>query len=221
MINNLPGFPDLAPKTIYCIGRNYADHALELNNPVPSEPVIFSKPATSLLENHGTVIIPNQSTQVHHEAELVLAIGKKGKNIPQNDAISHVSGIAAGIDITARDIQSKLKEKSLPWLLAKGLDTFAPIGTFISANNVDFANIQVQMFVNDELKQDGNTKDLLFPVDVLVSRLSEFFTLLPGDLIYTGTPAGVGPLKHGDKAEARILLNDNVLSTISINVSKG
>lgn len=221
MINNLPGLPDLAPKTIYCIGRNYADHALELNNPIPSEPVIFSKPDTSLLENHGTVIIPNQSTQVHHEAELVIAIGKVGKNIPQKEALSHIAGIAAGIDITARDIQSKLKEKSLPWLLAKGLDTFAPIGTFISASNVDFANIQVQMIVNNEIKQDGNTTDLLFPVDVLVSRLSEYFTLVPGDLIYTGTPAGVGPLNHGDMAEARILHNDNVLSTISINVSKG
>lgn len=207
----------LTPVTVYCIGRNYADHALELNNPIPDNPVIFTKPVTSLLGHHGTVLIPDGSSEVHHEGELVLAIGKGGKNITHDDAFAHIAGIAAGIDITDRKKQSELKKEGLPWLLAKGLDTFAPVGNFFTdLHEIDFTDIQVELSVNETLRQSGNTKQMLFPVADLIVRLSAFFTLQPGDLIFTGTPAGVGPLQAGDEVTARIVAKNRLLSEITV-----
>lgn len=199
------GISDITPASVYCIGRNYAEHARELNNPVPGDPVIFMKPVTSLLQNGGTVILPDGSSEVHHEAELVVLIGARGKNIKEANAFNHIAGYAAGVDITDRAKQSELKAKSLPWLAAKGLDTFAPLGNIIPVLELTHPdNIDVTMLVNGEIRQSGNTSDMLFPIPVLISRLSALFTLQPGDLIFTGTPAGVGPLRKGDKAEARI-----------------
>jgi 2-keto-4-pentenoate hydratase/2-oxohepta-3-ene-1,7-dioic acid hydratase in catechol pathway len=219
MITHVPGFPELPIGTLFCIGRNYAEHARELNNPVPENPIIFTKPISSVIVDGNQVVIPSGSTEVHHEAEMVVLIGRGGRNIPRNEALQHVLGYGIGIDITARDVQSNLKDKGHPWLLAKGLDTFAPLGTFVaSATAGSPSEMSVRMLVNGEIRQDGNTKDLLFPVDDLIARLSSFFTLRAGDLIFTGTPAGVGPLRDGDSATA--VLGDNV-SVVNITVKQG
>jgi 2-keto-4-pentenoate hydratase/2-oxohepta-3-ene-1,7-dioic acid hydratase in catechol pathway len=218
MLTQIPGLPHLKAGSIYCIGRNYAEHARELNNPVPTEPVVFLKPASSLLPDGGDVVIPPDSENVHHEAELVIAIGKTASRITPNQAADCIAGIAAGIDITARDIQDRLKQKSLPWLLAKGLDTFAPVGSFVPlSDTIDLKNLQLTLTVNGQLKQDGNTRDMLFPVDIIISRLSHWFTLMPGDLIFTGTPAGVGALNPGDQVSVSL---GSGLSTVNVNVVK-
>lgn len=217
MIKSLPGLPHLQPGAIYCIGRNYAEHAKELNNPVPKSPIIFMKPTCSLLEDGGVIQIPVGSENVHHEAELVIAIGKEGKNISREDAWEYIAGYAIGIDVTARDIQDSLKSAGKPWLLAKGLDTFAPLGNFIAPSEIkNPSDISIQLWVNDEQRQNGNTRDMIFFIDDLIARLSTHFTLLPGDLIYTGTPEGVGPMKHGDTVRAVI---NNGSSSISVSVS--
>ncbi len=217
MIRTLPGLPHLHPGAVYCIGRNYAEHAKELNNPVPKSPIIFMKPACSLLEDGGTIQIPDGSANVHHEAELVIAVGKEGRNISKEEASDYIAGYAIGIDVTARDIQDTLKSAGKPWLLAKGLDTFAPLGNFIATSEItDTSNISIQLWVNGDLRQDGNTKDMIFPIDDLISRLSVHFTLQPGDLIYTGTPEGVGPMVHGDAVRAVI---NNGSSSLNVSVA--
>jgi 2-keto-4-pentenoate hydratase/2-oxohepta-3-ene-1,7-dioic acid hydratase in catechol pathway len=217
MITALPGISNLRPGAIYCIGRNYAEHAKELNNPIPKSPIIFMKPTCSLLESGGTVQSPEGSQHVHHEAELVVAIGKQGKHIPVDTALEYIAGYAIGIDVTARDIQDTLKSAGKPWLLAKGLDTFAPLGNFVTPYEItDPSGISIQLWVNDVLRQHGNTRDMIFPVHDLISRLSHHFTLFPGDLIYTGTPEGVGPMQHGDTVRAVI---NNGSSSVNVSVS--
>lgn len=217
MIRTLPGLANLRPGAVYCIGRNYAEHAKELNNPVPKSPIIFMKPSCSLLEDGGVIQIPVGSENVHHEAELVIAIGKEGKNISREDAWEYIAGYAIGIDVTARDIQDTIKSAGKPWLLAKGLDTFAPLGNFIAPSVInDPSDISIQLWVNNDQRQNGNTRDMIFPIDDIIARLSTHFTLLPGDLIYTGTPEGVGPMKHGDTVRAVI---NNGSSSISVSVS--
>lgn len=219
MISTLPGLPRLTTGNIYCIGRNYAAHAIELNNPVPDNPVVFMKPTCSLLPDNGTVIIPSTSPEVHHEAELVIAISKNGKNISRENALDYIAGYAIGIDITDRNMQSELKKQAHPWLLAKGLDTFAPIGTFIPASSIpDPRNVDIMLSVNGVTKQKGNTQNMLFPIDDIITRLSAFFTLREGDLIFTGTPEGVGPLVHGDKVHASIA---NGLSVLNVSIKQG
>lgn len=208
--------PEMPIHTIFCIGRNYAEHARELRNEIPTTPVIFSKPLTTIIYDGDSVILPPQSTNVHHEVELVVAIGREGKNIPKNDALKYVAGYAVGIDMTARDIQDKLKDKGKPWELAKGADTFAPLGNFISAEQIgDPAAIDIVLSVNGEIRQKGTTADMLFPVDVLISVLSDYFTLHPGDLIFTGTPEGVSKVEAGDRIEAAIAAGK---SRLSVNV---
>lgn len=203
--------------SVYCIGRNYAEHARELNNPVPALPVVFSKPVTAITFDGGEIIIPKNLTQdVHHEAEMVVSIGRTGRFIPEAEAMSFVSGYAIGIDVTARDLQSALKAKAHPWTLAKGMDTFAPIGNFIEAAKIsDPADLTVSLSVNGEQRQHGNTSDMIFSLPALISFLSQYVTLHKGDLIFTGTPQGVGPLRHGDKVSA--VLGKN-LSTLSLSV---
>jgi 2-keto-4-pentenoate hydratase/2-oxohepta-3-ene-1,7-dioic acid hydratase in catechol pathway len=217
MLTILNGLPELKPGSVYCIGRNYAEHAKELNNPVPKSPIVFMKPPSSLIGDSETILIPHGSSKVHHEAELVIAIGKTGKNINRSQAFEYIAGYAIGIDVTARDIQDELKSSGKPWLLAKGLDSFAPLGNFIRPNAIeDPSHVTIQLWVNDELRQHGNTRDMIFPIDDLIARLSTYFTLQPGDLIYTGTPEGVGPMVDGDSVRASL---NNGLSTISVTVS--
>lgn len=206
----------LSVRTIYCIGRNYAAHARELNNPVPGEPVVFIKPASSIVPDGASIVIPPQSKDVHYEAELVLAIGKLGKNIPVDEAMSYVSGYALGIDVTARDLQQIAKDKSLPWSVAKGFDTFAPLSDFIDTSSLpDPHAIEYTLDINGERRQHGMTSHMLFPIPFLVHYLSGIFTLYPGDIVYTGTPEGVGKLNTGDKLHAT--LNGTDL-TLKVNV---
>ena len=200
----LPGLSHLTAGSIFCIGRNYLAHAQELNNDVPDQPLVFLKPV-SCLTTKGPVQLPKESNNVHHEVELVAAIGKGGKNIPKPEALSHVAGYAVGIDITARDIQHRAKENGHPWSVAKGFDTFAPLGTFVKSSQVkNPQDIDISLSVNGEERQAANTEAMIFSVAELISYLSNIFTLRPGDLIFTGTPEGVSPLSSGDHIEAVI-----------------
>ena len=211
----LPGLPHLTAGSVFCIGRNYVAHAHELNNDVPSQPLVFLKPASSLTTN-GPIHLPGESKNVHHEVELVAAIGKGGKNIPQSEALTHIAGYAVGIDITARDIQSRAKENGHPWSIAKGFDTFAPLSSFVESDRVkNPQDIDITLSVNGKKRQQGNTELMIFPVAELISYLSSIFTLRPGDLIFTGTPEGVSPLTSGDRIEATI---GTSLTSLTIDV---
>jgi 2-keto-4-pentenoate hydratase/2-oxohepta-3-ene-1,7-dioic acid hydratase in catechol pathway len=190
---------------IICIGRNYAEHAKEMNAAVPTEPVFFLKPDTALIKDNQPFYYPDFSKEIHHEVELVLKINKAGKNIDEAFAHKYYDEIGVGIDFTARDIQAKCKEKGLPWEKAKAFDGSAPIGMFINKSEFkDLHAINFHLLVNGTVAQKGSTKDLLFSFDAVIAYVSKFFTLKTGDLIYTGTPEGVGPVKIGDKLEAFI-----------------
>jgi len=191
---------------IFAIGRNYAEHIQELNNERPDEPVIFTKPDTAILRNNSPFYYPDFSKDIHHEVELVLRICKEGKNIQQKFASKYYDAVGIGIDFTARDLQQKAKEKGLPWDIAKGFNGSAPISDkFIPVNDFsDLRNISFSLKINGELKQQGNTSLMLFDFDYVTSYLSRFFTLRTGDLIFTGTPKGVGPVKVGDVLSASI-----------------
>lgn len=207
----IPG-TNFSVQNIFCIGRNYVEHAKELNNPVPSSPVVFMKPTSSLCYSGENLIIPKLSSRVDHEVEIVLVVGKKGKNIPESDAHNYISHLGIGLDFTARDLQDKAKEKSLPWTIAKGFDTFAAIGNFnaFKGDASELESISFQLEVNGEVKQKGTTANMIFPIVSLVSYLSTIFTLSEGDLIFTGTPSGVGALKQGDKLLATMAGGQNL-----------
>ena len=212
---SIPG-TDLTPRSIYCIGRNYIKHAKELNNPVPSSPLVFLKPQSALCFDGDEIIIPEQSSDVHHEVEIVVAISKSGKNISEEAAQEYIAGIGIGIDFTARDIQQRAKESGHPWSVAKGFDTFAPISRFIHATEFkDLGNINVDLSVNGVNRQSGNSSQMIFSIPFLISYLSGIFTLHPGDLIFTGTPSGVSQVKAGDKIEATL---GNKFTTLSVSV---
>lgn len=190
---------------IICIGRNYAEHAKELNNAIPTEPVFFMKPDTALLKDGEAFYYPDFTKDLHHEIEIVLKINKVGKHIKEEFAHKYFDEIGLGIDFTARDLQSKAKEKGLPWEKAKAFDGSAPIGKFIEKKKIaDINNINFQLKINNKIVQKGNTKDLLFSFDAVIAYITQFITLKKGDLIYTGTPEGVGPVKIGDLLEASI-----------------
>lgn len=188
---------------IIAIGRNYAEHAKELNNPVPTTPVIFLKPDTAVLKDNKPFYIPDFSEDVHYELEVVLKICKEGKHIAEKFASNYYDEIGLGIDFTARDIQTKHKEKGLPWELAKAFDNSAPISTFFPKNDFeDLYSLNFELKVNDETRQKGYTKNLLFSFEKIISFVSQYITLKKGDLIFTGTPEGVGKVNKGDKLEA-------------------
>lgn len=187
---------------IICIGRNYAEHAKELNNAIPTEPVFFMKPDTALLKAGEPFYYPDFTKDLHHEIEIVLKINKVGKHIDEQFAHKYYDEIGLGIDFTARDLQAKAKEKGLPWEKAKAFDNSAPIGKFIHKSQLgDLANIDFELKINGASKQIGNTKDLLFSFDQIISYVSKFVTLKVGDLIYTGTPEGVSAVAIGDKLQ--------------------
>ena len=184
---------------IIAIGRNYAEHAKELNNPVPTVPVIFMKPDTAVLKDNKPFYHPEFSTDIHHEIELVLKVSKEGKHIAQKFAASYFDEIGLGVDFTARDIQQKHKEKGLPWELAKAFDNSAPISKFIPKSEFkDLSNLNLRLDLNDNTVQEGNTKDLLFSFEYIIAFVSQYITLKKGDLIFTGTPKGVGKVNIGD-----------------------
>ena len=203
MTLTLPDGTAVRPGKILCIGRNYAAHAAEMGAEVPAEPLVFLKPSTALVASGGTVRLPRQSQSVHHELEVVAVVGTGGRDIAEADALGHVAAYALGLDLTARDIQAAAKEKRAPWSIAKGFDTFAPLGPLTAADAVgDPQALSIRLTVNGETRQEGSTDRMLFPVARLVSFLSGVFTLEPGDLVYTGTPEGVGPIRDGDVLEA-------------------
>lgn len=190
---------------IICIGRNYVDHIHELQNAIPEDPVIFQKADTAILKDGAAFYLPDFSEDVHHEVEIVVKICKMGKNIDQKFAHKYYDQVGIGIDFTARDLQSKLKAKGLPWELAKGFDGSAPISEFVP--KTDYANLQDLNFhleVNGETRQQGNTSLMLFQIDFIIAYVSRFFTLKTGDLIFTGTPKGVSAVKAGDTLTAYI-----------------
>jgi acylpyruvate hydrolase len=190
---------------IFCIGRNYAEHAKELNNPVPTSPVIFMKPPTALLLNNRPFYYPDFTKNLHYEGEIVLRICKNGRSVQPEFANRYYDAIGFGIDFTARDLQDKLKEKGQPWELAKGFDRSAPLSKFIPLEAVkNIQNIHFQVKKNGVLVQDGHTSDMIFSFDNIICAISQYFTLQKGDYIFTGTPAGVGPVVPGDVLEGFI-----------------
>lgn len=190
---------------ILCIGRNYVDHIKELGNEMPDRPVIFMKPATCVIGEGEQIVIPCYSSDCHHEAELALLIGTGGKDIPAAEALSHVAGYGVAIDLTLRDVQAEQKKKGLPWEIAKGFDTACPLSAFVPAASVQNPqDLRITLSVNGEPRQDGSTALMIHRVPELIGYLSSIFTLEPGDLILTGTPAGVGPIKSGDRVIAEI-----------------
>jgi len=190
---------------ILAIGRNYVEHIEELNNERPDEPVIFTKPDTALVRNNQPFYYPDFSKDIHYEVELVLRLCKMGKNIHEKFAATYFDAIGLGIDFTARDLQTKAKNKGLPWALAKGFDGSAPVSEFIPVEEFnDLQNINFSLNVDGQLKQQGNSALMLFSFNQIISYISRFITLRSGDLIYTGTPKGVGPIKIGNKLEGYI-----------------
>ena len=190
---------------IICIGRNYVDHIRELNNAIPGEPVFFLKPDTALLIRNRPFFYPSFSTDIHYELELVLKISKVGKHIQKQFASTYFDEIGLGLDMTARDLQENAKKKSLPWAVAKGFDQSAPIGRFISKNMFsDFRNINFHLNLNGKTVQNGNSGLMIYSFEDIISHISRYMTLRTGDLIFTGTPAGVGPVKIGDVLEGYI-----------------
>lgn len=186
---------------IICIGRNYSEHAKELGNEIPENPVIFMKPDTAVLKGND-FYIPEFSNDIHYELEVVLKISKGGKYIQKETANKHYDEIALGIDFTARDLQSELKSKGLPWELAKGFDGSAVVSSFFKKDNFSLETLQFSLLKNKEKVQDGNTKDMMFNFDEIIAFASQYFTLRVGDLIFTGTPKGVGKVDENDILEA-------------------
>lgn len=187
---------------IICVGRNYADHAKELKNDVPTVPVIFMKPKGAILLPTKALYYPEFTQDLQYECEMVVKIVKNGKFIQEKFANKYYGEVTLGIDFTARDVQREQQKKGLPWEIAKAFDGSAAVGTFVSiTESIDLNNISFQLHKNGETVQDGNTKDMIFTVDQVITYVSKFFTLNIGDMIFTGTPAGVGPIVAGDKLE--------------------
>lgn len=203
---------------VICIGRNYSDHAKELNNPVPSKPMIFMKPPSALLVNNKPLYYPEFTKDLHYELELVVKICKNGRHVQPEFAHKYYEQVALGIDFTARDLQSECKKKGHPWEIAKGFDGSAPISDFVSIDKVNRNAIEFELQKNGALVQKGNTKDMIFSIDQIIVYVSKFFKLQMGDMIYTGTPAGVGPVVIGDKLEAFLHTKDEILPMLSCEI---
>ncbi|MBS7320857.1 MAG: fumarylacetoacetate hydrolase family protein [Myroides sp.] len=200
---------------IICVGRNYSDHINELNNQKPTEPVIFMKPDTSVLLKSFPFVIPEFSNDVHHEVEVLVKINKVGKYIQPKFAHKYYNQIGLGIDFTARDVQAKLKAKGLPWEIAKGFDGATVLGEFVSKEQfADIQNLSFQLTKNGEVVQSGHTKDMLWAIDELIAYVSQYFTLKIGDIIFTGTPAGVAKVNPDDELEG--FLEDKKMFAIKV-----
>lgn len=190
---------------ILCLGRNYAAHAKEMNAETPEAPVIFLKPSTAILHEGGEIAIPSISKELHHEVEMVVLIGREGKNIPRTHALEYVSGYAVGLDMTLRDVQATAKKKGLPWSVAKGFDTSAPISKFVEKEKVLHPHtLNISLSVNGKMRQQSNTQHMIFTIEEMIEYCSSIFTLEAGDLIFTGTPEGVGEVVSGDRLDAEL-----------------
>jgi 2-keto-4-pentenoate hydratase/2-oxohepta-3-ene-1,7-dioic acid hydratase in catechol pathway len=193
--------PSCSPSKIVCVGRNYVDHAKELGNPIPSEPLIFLKPPSSLIGSGGDIVYPPISESVHFEGELGIVIGRRARNVAREQAFEYIRGYTCINDVTARDIQ----KKDVQFTRGKGFDTFCPVGPWmVDRDDVDLASVRVRTVVNGVTKQDSPLTDLIFPVDVIIAFVAQCMTLEPGDLIATGTPPGVGPMLPGDTIQVEV-----------------
>ncbi|MDK2778419.1 MAG: fumarylacetoacetate hydrolase family protein [Pseudomonadota bacterium] len=190
---------------IVCVGRNYAEHAKELNNPVPSAPILFIKPADAAVALAPSFAIPADQGSVHHELEIAVLIGSRLRAADEHEVAAAIAGVGLGLDLTLRDVQARLKEKGHPWEVAKAFDGACPLTEFLRADKVaDWQAIALQLTRNGDRQQQGNSGDMLFPVLPLIAHMSRIFTLNPGDVIMTGTPAGVGPLQSGDELSLQL-----------------
>ncbi len=198
--------PVQRPTKILCLGRNYRAHAAELNNTVPEAPMYFAKVPSSLLPHQGHIRIPAGVGRVDHELELALVIGKRGANIPESKAMEHVAGYTIANDITAREMQREEQKKGKPWTLAKGMDTFCPLGPWLvpAGSVADPHNLTLELKVDGEVRQKGSTADMVYGIPELIAYISRYMTLEPGDLLLTGTPEGVGPIQPGNRIEGSI-----------------
>ncbi len=194
---------------IFCIGQNYIAHIKELSNPMPEKPVIFMRPPSSLVPPGEEIHFPKHGKLLHYEVEVVVRIGKQGQNINEEEALSYIDAVTLGADLTLRDLQKQAKEKGLPWEEAKSFEQSAPLGEFLAYEPVviNLKNLNFTCKINGELRQNGNTDDMLFSFERLIAELSKIWILRPGDMIYTGTPSGVGPLQIGDSIEVE---NDRI-----------
>ena len=200
---------------IICIGRNYSDHIKELSNERPKEPVVFIKPDSSIIAKNQNFIIPAFSDEIHHEVELVVKINKVGKYIDKSFSNKYYNQIGLGIDFTARDIQNKLKEKGYPWEKSKAFDNSCMVGDFINIGEIeDISNINFELKKNSRIVQSGNSSNMLWKIDEIISYVSQYFTLKIGDLIFTGTPSGVSKVTSGDFLEG--FINSNKMFSLKI-----
>lgn len=190
---------------IVCVGRNYADHARELNNPVPDEPLLFMKPATAAVAMEQPFAIPADRGSCHVETEMAVLIGAPLSQANSADALEAVAGLGLAFDLTLRDVQSALKQKGHPWEIAKAFDGSCPLSRFVSPVGIDWQNIGLRLHRNGTLQQDGNSNHMITPVSALLTYISQHFSLQPGDVVLTGTPAGVGPLQSGDRLVAELV----------------
>src|SRR5438067_6435190 len=190
-----------APTKIVCVGRNYRDHAKELGNEVPAEPLIFLKPPSSLIASGDSIVYPATSQNVHYEGELGVVIGARARHVPAAEAEQYIFGYTCVNDVTARDLQ----RKDVQFTRGKGFDTFCPVGPWIvRREDVVFENLRIRTLLDGEIKQDGSVRDMIFPVSAIIAFVTQFMTLEPGDLIATGTPSGVGPMQPGDTVQVEI-----------------
>ena len=206
----------LFPRNIYGIGRNYAKHASEMQSEVPDSPVVFLKPVSSLIDESSPILLPGQSGDVQHEVELVLVIGREGKFIPREATPDYIAGFGVGIDVTARDLQGEAKKGGLPWTLAKGFDTFGALSTIMPYTDWNSLRREtLSLKVNGDTRQSAPLTDMIFDPAELISYLSTVFTLNAGDIIFTGTPEGVAPIKQGDTLQAS--LGNHVEATFNVH----
>lgn len=199
--------PDITFKVgkIVCVGRNYVKHIAEMAAERSKDPILFLKPSTSIVNKGQPIILPKYSNEIHHEIELALLIGKKSINITQEKWMDSIAGAGIGIDLTLRDLQKIAKQQGLPWSVCKGFDGSCPISNFTPIKKIkDIQKLKLQLWINGKLKQIGTTSEMIFPVDFLIAYISRIFTLEPGDIVLTGTPHGVGPIRSGDDLQAKI-----------------
>ncbi len=204
------GSQNYSPQRVFCIGKNYAEHVKELGDSAPGQPIVFMKPVSCLVSPGKTIRMPTHGNNLHHEVEIVVLIGKPGKDILESDAAVHIAGLTLGLDLTLRDVQSDMKKKGWPWEISKAFDHSAPCGHPVAYDeNIPLDDIPFQCSVNGAVRQTGNSGEMMFPIPTLIHYLSSVWELMEGDLIFTGTPSGVGPLHSGD----RVTLHSDLLGT--------
>lgn len=196
---------DIIVPKIFCLGKNYEKHAAEMKSDVPRDPIVFMKPSSAIVHTGARIKIPAMTKDLHHETEIFFLIGEEGKDIREGDARSFIIGMGIGLDLTLRDVQTELRNGGNPWLISKGFDGSAPVSDVVPVEGVDFNSLRSMLSVNGALRQQGSYMNTIFKIEKVISFISQFFTLEPGDLIFTGTPEGVGQLKAGDRLHAELI----------------